>query len=155
MPSILSRDVAAIWERSRQNSGDHVAFATYLFDTAEALLRLVQGTRANNRIMMTMVLAILQDYDEVMAVWTLGLGDAAIKLARPLYEKALTFAYLARSPDEIKDFTDYSSVHWHKILDEGAVASPEGKSWVTPETREQIEREYAAVRDRYRMPASA
>jgi hypothetical protein len=39
---------------------------------------------------------------------------------RPLYEKTLTFAYLARHTDEIKDFVDYSNVHWHKIRVEGA-----------------------------------
>jgi hypothetical protein len=36
MPSILSRDIAASWERWRRNSGDHVAFATYLsFEEAQ------------------------------------------------------------------------------------------------------------------------
>ena len=37
------------------------------------------------------------------------------------------------SQDIAKDFTDYSSVHWNKILREGAVASPEGENWVPEE----------------------
>lgn len=151
MPSILSENIAAIWQRSLTSHADEIAFARYLFDTAEGLLRLVQGDETNRRILMTLVVSILQDYDEVMAAWTLDMGDAAIKLSRPLYEKALTFAYLARHTEEIKDFVDYSSVHWHKILAEGAIASPEGENWVPSEERERIEREYAEVRDRYRM----
>ena len=111
----------------------------------------MQGDEPNKRILMTIVMSILQDFDEVMAMWALALGDGALKLARPLYEKALTFAYLARHPEEIKDFIDYSSVHWHKILLEGAIASPAGENWIPVEERERIERDYAEVRDRFRM----
>src|ERR1039458_7454148 len=124
MPSILSENVAAIWEQARKSYPDEIAFASYLFDMAEGLLGLVGGDEPNKRILMTVVMSILQDYNEVMATWMLGLGDGAIKLARPLYEKTLTFAYLARHINEIKEFVDYSRVHWHKILSEGAIASP-------------------------------
>jgi hypothetical protein len=151
MSSILSGNIPAIWGHSLKSYPDHVAFASCLFDVAEDFLRLVQGDEPNKRILMTVVLSILQDYDEVMAMWALGLGDGAIKLVRPLYEKTLTFAYLARHTDEIQDFVDYSNVHWHKIIAEGAIASPEGENWIPPVEREQIERKYAEVRERYRM----
>jgi len=120
MPSTISGNLAGHLERWLQVRADEVIFANYLFDTAERFLRLIQGNDLNNCVMMTICISILQDYDEVLAMWTMNLGDGANKLARPLYEKALTFAYLAGHPNEIKDFVDYSSVHWHKILDEGA-----------------------------------
>ena len=89
MSSILLEDVGATWEHSRKSYPDEIAFATYLFDAAEGLLRLVGGDEPNKRILMTMVMSILQDYNEVMATWMLGLGDGAMKLARPLYERRL------------------------------------------------------------------
>ena len=149
MPSILSEH-ETIWKDSLASKVDEIAFANYLYNTAEDLLRLVHGDEPNKRILMTVVMAILQDYNEVVAMWVLGLGDGAIKLARPLYEKALTFAYLARHNDEIKDFVDYSRVHWHKVMAEGAIASPNRENWMPPEEREQIKREYVEVRDRFR-----
>lgn len=98
-----------------------------------------------------MVISILQDVNEVLTVWVLGFGDGATKLVRPLYEKVLTFAYLARNQAEIQDFIDYSSVHWHKMLQEGAVASDEGTEWVSEEERNKIKAAYERVRDRFRM----
>jgi hypothetical protein len=149
MPSILSDNVATICEHSRKAHPDEIAFASYLFDAAEGLLQQVGCDEPNKRILMIVVMSILQDYNEVMATWMLGFGDGAIKLARPLYEKTVTFAYLTRHTDEIKDFVDYSSVHWHKILIEGAIASPEGENWIPQDQRDRIEREYAEVKDRY------
>src|SRR5207249_8876047 len=108
-----------------------VKFAAYLFDTAEGLLKRIGAGESDTKILMTMVMSILQDYDEVLVVWALGLGDAATKLIRPLYEKVLTFAYLAGHPEEICDFTDYSKVQWYKIFQEGAVASGEGDGWLS------------------------
>lgn len=151
MPSILTKDIARSWAHTLTTRREEVKFAVYLFETAEGLLRLVGADEPNKRILLTMGMCILQDYDEVLAMWSLGFGDGATKLVRPLYEKVLTFSYLAAHPNEITDFTDYNSVQWNKILTEGAVASEEGENWISAEERERITSEYARVRDRYRM----
>jgi hypothetical protein len=151
MQSILATNIAATLKRVMDEQSEEVTFATFLFDRVEEFLRLVHATDAASTVLMTIALAILQDYEEVLVMWVHGFGDGATKLIRPLYEKVLTFAYLADHLGEISDFTDYSKVHWHKILQEGARVSEEGDEWIDPVDRENILKEYAAVRDRFRM----
>jgi hypothetical protein len=57
MPSTISGNVAGHLEQWFQVRADEVVFANYLFDTAERLLRLIQGDDPNKRIMMTICMA--------------------------------------------------------------------------------------------------
>jgi hypothetical protein len=120
-----------------------------MFDAAEGLLKRIRPDEFNKKVLMTMAVCILQDYDEVLLLWVFGLGDGAVKLIRPLYEKVLTFAYLAGHAEEIKDFIDYSNIHWHKIFLEGAEVSNEKENWMAAEDRERILAKFAEVRDHF------
>jgi len=150
VPSILETNALGAWSRFIEAHTEEVALAKHLFQAAEDLLRLVSADDTPKRILTTIAMSILQDFDEVLAMWALGFGGGATKLVRPLYEKALTFSYLAAHPEETADFVDYSSVHWNKIMLEGDVASEEGVNWIPEEERVTIAENYAAVRDRFR-----
>jgi hypothetical protein len=39
---------------------------------------------------------------------------------RTFFERVTTLGYLAKYPDKMPQFIDYTSVHWHKLLTEAA-----------------------------------
>jgi uncharacterized protein DUF5677 len=69
-----------------------------------------------NRIVCLLAAACLREFNEIKLLATRELGTGAVKLIRTLYERVVTLSYLAKYPEEIRQFIDYSDVHWHKLL---------------------------------------
>jgi hypothetical protein len=59
------------------------------------------------------------EFEEIMVLALNGYGSGANKLLRAFYERTVAIQYLMKRPEKIKQFVDYSNVHWHKLLKEG------------------------------------
>ena len=63
-------------------------------------------------------LACLKEFEEILLLCGNGFGSGATKLLRALFERVTTLGYLAKHPDKVQQFIDYTPVHWHKLLTE-------------------------------------
>lgn len=63
----LQRKRPPLAERLTKFHTEEVEFAVYLFDTTEALHRLIRGDETNKSVLMMIAVSILQNYDEVLA----------------------------------------------------------------------------------------
>jgi hypothetical protein len=82
----------------------------------------------------------VEDFLEVLLCCGNGNGQAAQKLLRGLYERAVTLRYLHEHPEEIDDFLDFYHVTQRKLMI--ACQSTMGADTFPPEMAAEIEREY-------------
>ncbi|HEY3973912.1 MAG TPA: DUF5677 domain-containing protein [Candidatus Sulfotelmatobacter sp.] len=78
-----------------------------------------------------------------------GYGIDAIKVARTMFEAAVTVAYLKKHPDEFDDYFDFHFIvgmKRHRYIEKHAPAHMKN---VTPEVIESIKRGYARVSPRF------
>jgi hypothetical protein len=78
-----------------------------------------------------------------------GYGIDAIKIARTMFEAAVTLAYLRKHPDEFDDYFDFNFIigmRRHKFMEKHA---PEQIKKLTPEALDSVKRGYARVRARF------
>ena len=89
----------------------------------------------------------VEDFFEILLCCANGNGQAAQKLLRGLYERAVTLRYLREHPSEIDDFLDYFHVNQRKLMI--ACEQTMGKGTFTPEHVAEIEKSYEEVKDRF------
>jgi Family of unknown function (DUF5677) len=88
-----------------------------------------------------------EDFNEIYLLCGNGYGIAALKLVRGLFERTVTVRYLSMHPEEAADYLDYHWVRQHKLLK--AIDETFGPELLPQEKREEIEREFQLVRDRF------
>jgi hypothetical protein len=96
-----------------------------------------------NNVFFLLVGASWREFDEILVLALNGYGSGAIKLLRALYERTVTTQYLMKHPEKVKQFKDFTHVHWHKLLidaDETGFAAQLPK-----ERRDEIEANFANV----------
>lgn len=59
---------------------------------------------------------VFEDFTEVWVMAGNGLGTGALKILRGMYERAVTAAYISKSPDEAKRFWKYWPIPHRKVL---------------------------------------
>jgi hypothetical protein len=78
-----------------------------------------------------------------------GYGIDAVKIARTMFEAAVTLAYLRKHPDEFDDYFDFHFIvgmKRHRFMEKHA---PQHLKRVTPEALDSITRGYARVKSRF------
>jgi hypothetical protein len=87
-------------------------------DTAFHLIRAAQSKSKGeaDNILWMMAASCLMEFEDIFLLAGNGRGVGATKLLRGFYERTVTLGYLAKKPGKIKQFVDYSDVHWHKML---------------------------------------
>jgi hypothetical protein len=88
-----------------------------------------------------------EDFYEIGVNSGNGCGDAAQKLVRGLYERAVTLRYLHEHPEELDDFWDFHIVSRRRFIN--AVKATMGADVVPPELEADYEAEYEKVKDRF------
>ena len=91
----------------------------------------------------------VDDFIEIFVLCGNAEGLGAFKLLRPLFERVVTTRFLDEHPEEFHNFWDYYWIDQHKL----AVALEEmmGPDIVDKPSRDEIEQNYNAVKDRYRV----
>jgi hypothetical protein len=115
---------------------------------------LVKGAQAkseeqSNNILWMMAASCLAEVEDIFLLAGNGRGTGAIKLLRAFYERVVTLSYLAKYPDKIQQFVDFSDVHWKKLLIE--VVRTKADIPITQESIDRIEANFAAVKDKYQQ----
>jgi hypothetical protein len=88
-----------------------------------------------------------REFEEILVLALNGYGSGAFKLLRALYERTVTTQYLMKFPNKLSQFSDFSHVHWHKLL---ADADQTGVGAKLPRhRRDEIESNFARVRDQF------
>lgn len=88
-----------------------------------------------------------EDFAEILLCCGNGNGQAAQKLLRGLYERAVTLRYLREHPTEIDDFLDFFHVTQRKLMI--ACNNTMGDQTFPRETVDDIEKSYQQVKDRF------
>ena len=87
-----------------------------------------------------------EDFLEILLCCGNGIGHAAHKLLRGMYERAVTLSYLHDNPAEIDDFLDFHFVNQRKLM----IVSNDSMGQVfTEEMKEDIENGFQRVKDRF------
>jgi len=89
----------------------------------------------------------VEDFFEILLCCGNGNGQAAQKLLRGLYERAVTLRYLREHPEEIEDFLDFYHITQRKLMI--ACQNTMGAETFPPELAAEIEKEYWQVKDRF------
>jgi hypothetical protein len=89
----------------------------------------------------------VEDFFEILLCCGNGNGQAAQKLLRGLYERAVTLRYLREHPEEIEDFLDFYHVTQRKLM--VACQNTMGAETFPPEMAAEIEGEYRGVKDKF------
>ncbi|MGO9097463.1 MAG: DUF5677 domain-containing protein [Bryobacteraceae bacterium] len=98
-----------------------------------------------NTILFLLFGASWREFEEILLLALNGYGSGAMKLLRALYERTVTTQYLMKVPAKVRQFRDFSDVHWHRLLkeaDENGLAAELSK-----QRREEIDANFARVKD--------
>jgi Family of unknown function (DUF5677) len=90
---------------------------------------------------------VVEDFFEILLLAANGYGTGAQKLLRSMYELATTARFLDTHPDKLDDFIDYHWVASRKLGN--AVESTFGAEFIPTEWREEVDRNYQAVKARF------
>lgn len=113
------------------------------------LMELVKQQAASevNNVLFLLVGASWREFEEILVLALNGYGSGAMKLLRALYERSVTTQYLMKFPDKVRQFSDFTHVHWQKLLidaDQTGVGAELSK-----ERREEIESTFAKVEQQF------
>ena len=88
-----------------------------------------------------------EEFNEIYLLCGNGYGLAALKLVRGMFERTVTARYLSTHPEEAEDFLDFHWVLQRKLMK--AIDGTFGTQLLGQEKREEVEREFQKVRERY------
>lgn len=88
-----------------------------------------------------------REFEEILVLALNGYGSGAMKLLRALYERAVTTEYLMKFPEKVRQFSDFSHVHWHKLLSDADQTGVGAK--LPKQRRDEIESNFAKVKDQF------
>jgi hypothetical protein len=90
----------------------------------------------------------IEDFWELSVLAGNGYGIGALKLLRPLYERAVTLLYLHQNPALYEDFLDWDYVAVYK-LHQAAISSNYGIDLLPTEEREKAAALYSSVKPKF------
>jgi hypothetical protein len=74
-----------------------------------------------------------------------GCGTDALKVARGMFESAITVLYLKKHPEMLNDYLNFGSVKRHRHYECLKQFQPDGLKWIKPDVIAESEAEYAKV----------
>lgn len=135
------------WDFFAARWGPAIEALTRAHQTCFDILRLPRPDGQEENVIYLLAEACLKEFEEICLLAGNGYGSGATKLLRSFYERAVTLSYLALKPEKIQQFIDYSSIHWHKLLDEAdRIHSPVN---LTAEQRQKITGDYESHKDHF------
>jgi hypothetical protein len=78
-----------------------------------------------------------------------GFGVDAMRVARSMFEGAVTVAYLREHPEEVDDFVDFYWIRKKRLQDYIEQYEPETAKRIPPEGKQRVLREYARIVPRF------
>jgi hypothetical protein len=115
-----------------------------------AFLRTAHFSEAIDKFVFMYGRLCCEDFAEVLLCCGNGYGQAAMKLVRGLYERAVTLLYLQDHPEDVEDFLDYHHVSQRKLL--VAIRETMGANVIPQAIADDVEQNYEAVKDRFTVP---
>jgi hypothetical protein len=100
-----------------------------------------------NTILFLLLGASWREFEEILVLALNGYGSGAMKVLRALYERTVTTQYLMKFPSKMRQFSDFSHVHWHKLLTDADLTGVGAK--LPKQRRDEIESNFARVRDQF------
>lgn len=91
----------------------------------------------------------VDDFLELLLVCGNSEATAAQKLLRPMFERVVTLAYLAKHPEEFDLYFDYYWVSQRKLAT--AIETTFQSGLLNPEAVNEIEEHYKQVKDKYKV----
>jgi hypothetical protein len=91
-----------------------------------------------------------EDFFEVLLCCGNGLGAAALKLVRTLYERAVTLRYLHEHPDELPAFWDFHHIQAYRLF--VSIEQTFGKDAISEDTAAEVKARYQGVKDDFKVP---
>jgi Family of unknown function (DUF5677) len=88
-----------------------------------------------------------EDFAEILLCCGNGYGQAATKLVRGLYERAVTLLYLKDNPESMEDFLDFHHVSQRKLL--ASIRETMGADVIPEEISAGVEQSYQEVKERF------
>jgi hypothetical protein len=98
-----------------------------------------------DRVVFSMGCLCWEDFNETLVLCGNGLGVAAAKLLRSLYEHTVTCQYISKRPEEAEAFERYAHVQEHRMLFH-AKRTLDVKALFTDERRAGIEQAFEGVK---------
>lgn len=128
---------ARFLERFRNlESALNIAFHREIFDSD-----------AQDRIIYFTGRLCAEEFNEIYLLCGNGYGVAALKLVRGMFERTVTARYLSAHPEEAQDFLDFHWVAQRKLMK--AIDDTFGPELLNHEKRQEVEREFQNLRDRF------
>jgi hypothetical protein len=105
----------------------------------------------SDNVLWMLAASCLTEFEDIFLLAGNGRGVGATKVLRGLYERTVVFSYLAKHPDKIRQFVDYSDVHWNKLLIEATeqhatFSIPEEEAARIKRNYEKSEKNYQRVK---------
>jgi hypothetical protein len=88
-----------------------------------------------------------EEFNEIYLLCGNGYGVAALKLVRGMYERTVTTRYLSAHQEEAQNFLDFHWVSQRKLMK--AIDETFGPELLSQEKRDEVEREFQRVRERF------
>jgi len=79
-----------------------------------------------------------------------GYGNDAMKIARGMFETAVTVGYLKRHPEQFQDFWDFHCIRHRRSYELMVKLAPQHAQNISEDKIAEMERNYAAVVDRFK-----
>jgi hypothetical protein len=117
------------------------------------LLKAVQMKRKSQEdtVILALGMACLKEFEEIILLCGNGYGSGANKILGAFFERVIALGYLAKHPDKIQQFIDYTNVHWQKLLIEAREKHED--VGLSAEEIAHVEEEFANVKERYMVDA--
>jgi hypothetical protein len=138
----------AEWKDFHERNALFLALFPHLraaFDTA--FLRTAHFSEPIDRFLFMFGRLCCEDFFEILLCCGNGYGQAATKLVRGLYERAVTFLYLQKHPDEVEDFLDFHHVAQRKLL--FSINETMGEGTLSEEMAAKVEAQYQEVKEKF------
>lgn len=98
-----------------------------------------------------------QDFLEVVFLTVNGYADAASKIIRGLYERAVAIAYIVEHPDKAERFVRFAAIQEHRLLESALRFVVTEKQWDAaigpPNTAAQVRERYSQIKSDFKTTA--
>lgn len=103
-----------------------------------------------HKVMRFIARIVVNSNGAVLTLVVRGYGNDAMKLARSMFEGAVTSAYLRLHPDLVNDYLDYDSIRRWRLYEAMVSDSPEYLRRVPQETVDAMRTEHEQISPRFR-----
>jgi hypothetical protein len=135
------------WQYFAQHHGPALDALTKAHKTCIDLLKLAHPVGQEQAVIYMLAQCCLKEFEEILLLTGNGYGGGATKLLRSFYERVVTLSYLAKHPNKVQQFVDYTDIHWRKLLTEAEKIH--SKVDLTPEQIKTINENFEKSKERF------